>query len=291
MSDEQAELRSDLTAVLGYGEAHPGSWAGARFVNEPRVVIQVAFTGDLQQHRLAIADLVEHPDRVEVVQAARTSAELEDVRRRIEAILATESPNPMLSLGQGWQQLDLRLAATAEALAARLHQEFGDAISITVGSKPFPPRADARTPCPDVPRTTGAPPTIEVQLRLDEPVVGSGETARAVVEVTNTGDRSLTIDTDSPLVGSVLDHDRTSVVGVHVGMIAGTGRRLSLEPGATTTVPALIGTASCVPDAGYRLPAGRYFATVALPIRRQGDDGMPVVASLVPPPVPLELRA
>ena len=290
VSEQQSMLRPDQAAVVAYAKQHPDSWAGVRFVNEPRVVIQVAFTGDLEPHRLALSRLVEHPDRVEVVPSARSLAELERIREQVEAALRARSPNPMLSFGQGWLQLDLHLSATAEALAAELHERFGDAIAITVGSKPYPDRGEGRMPCPEVPQTTGNPLPIAVRLRLHQATLQSGETAGGVVEVTNTGDRALTLETDQPLVGSVLDAARTTTVGVHVGAIAGTGLRLSLEPGATAEVEALIGTASCVQGAGYRLPAGTYAAAIALPVRERRDDGMPVIATVAVEPVAIELR-
>lgn len=39
----QADLRGDLEVVRAYGAAHPGTWAGVRFQNDPAVKLVAAF--------------------------------------------------------------------------------------------------------------------------------------------------------------------------------------------------------------------------------------------------------
>jgi hypothetical protein len=49
----QSALRGDFELIVGYGEEHPGAWAGAWWDNEPAVRIVAGFTGDVAQHDAA----------------------------------------------------------------------------------------------------------------------------------------------------------------------------------------------------------------------------------------------
>jgi hypothetical protein len=302
VSREQDLLRSDLARVTQYGEAHPGSWAGTRYRNEPRVVVEVAFTDDVAHHRTELEALVDHPDRLVVTAAAHTEAELARIRGEVEALLAREPENPMQSLGQTWLQLELRLRATAEPLAAELHRRYGDALTITVGAFGYPWSDDDPSLCPPPPPTTSTsittpaatpPPAgpagaLAVVLHLDQPAVRSGDEARGTVVVTNTGDTRVDLETGRPLIGSVHDADTMRRMGTYVGAVAGTGLRLALDPGASAEVDVVVGTTSCDRTAGYRLPPGAYLVRTELPLTTQGDPTP--VAVLVPTPVRLELH-
>jgi hypothetical protein len=50
----QSVLAGDFESVVGYGEEHPGEWAGAWFDNEPAVRIVAAFAGDATRHDAAL---------------------------------------------------------------------------------------------------------------------------------------------------------------------------------------------------------------------------------------------
>lgn len=287
---EQEVLRGDLAAIHAYGEARPDAWAGVRYVNEPTIRLQAAFAKDVDNHRAAIRELVEFPDRVEVVEAVRTRAELVRIRTEIEQLLEAETPNPMLSLGEGWLQVDLQLVASAEPVAELVHRRYGDAVAITVGSFPYPRRADGPSaPCPEVPATTGRVASLEVELRLPGGAQRSGDAISAALAVTNTGIDEVALSSDEPIVGHVLTPAGDRVVGVYTGAIAGTGLAMTLAPGATQEVAVIIGTASCDPTLGYLLPAGPYLAVAGLPVRERSADGMPVVATIVAVPVGIEL--
>lgn len=77
--DWQVRLSGDVERLVAYGEQHPESWGGLRFDGSRLVV---SFT-DPDRHRAAVADLVSHPDRVDVVPAERSEQERERIRAAV----------------------------------------------------------------------------------------------------------------------------------------------------------------------------------------------------------------
>lgn len=65
----QSTLRRDVEVVRRYGIAHPDTWTGVRFDNDPSVRIVAWFTRDLAVHRAALRRVVEHPDRLVLEQS------------------------------------------------------------------------------------------------------------------------------------------------------------------------------------------------------------------------------
>ena len=82
----QSALRGDFELTAGYGEEHPGAWAGAWFDNEPSVRIVAAFTGDAAQHDAALRRRLRHPDRLVVESRQLSLCGLRRVRQEIGPI-------------------------------------------------------------------------------------------------------------------------------------------------------------------------------------------------------------
>ncbi len=55
------------------------------------------------------------------------------------------------------------------------------------------------------------------------------------------------------------------MAGEFAGAVTAVGRRIQLDPGASTALPLAIGTASCLPDASYVVLPGRYEVIAAIP--------------------------
>src|ERR1700749_1248304 len=98
-------LRGDLELVTGYGEEHPGTWAGVWFENEPTVYIVAAFTSDVAQHDTTLRPRLRPPGRLRVQRMPHSLADLRHIRQEIERTLqqrAAVTGRPILtSIGNG----------------------------------------------------------------------------------------------------------------------------------------------------------------------------------------------
>ncbi len=150
----------------------------------------------------------------------------------------------------------IRLAPWATAIAAELHQQFGDDIELTVGALPYPPgrrplRPAAVGPTPDL---LGPD---EIAAELDGPaVVSSGHTLRHGLLLRNLTGREFQIATNGQVTADVVDPHTGEVVGGYAGFQTLPLIIFRVAPGETERVPLLIGTASSTPRLGYAIPPG-----------------------------------
>src|SRR4051812_41198320 len=142
LAREQNKLHGDVTTVSEYGSAHEDEWGGVRIVNEPMVVIEVAFTDDVEHHRAALTRAVAHPDQLRVVTARHTEAHLTAICDETVAWLEDQHPGALATAGRCWDTVEVHVHATAAAAAQELWDRYGDAVALTVGTKPFPPRRE-----------------------------------------------------------------------------------------------------------------------------------------------------
>ena len=70
------------------------------------------------------------------------------------------------------------------------------------------------------------------------------------------------------LTGGVRRDGQDVLAGTFVGAITAEGFRIGLDPGSSTEVRLIIGTASCLPDTSYVVPPGRYEAVAAIPFNQ-----------------------
>ena len=140
----QSALRGDFELITGYGEEHPGHWAGAWFDNEPAVRIVAAFTGDVAVHDAALRPRLRHPDRLVVESRQHSLSGLRRVRQEIERTAgqrATQTGRPILtSIGEGKGVICVALRADQENLASELAARYGSAVELRVGAFCFPDR-------------------------------------------------------------------------------------------------------------------------------------------------------
>jgi hypothetical protein len=168
-----------------------------------------------------------------------------------------------------------------EALAAELVDRYGDAIDVTVGVLSYP-IAEASPVCTE-PVGERSPAGLEVAI---VPPAGPFVTSDAEpwsfeIRLTNVGDAPIAFGSGIA-TGTVLD-----AIGNVVGSSANIGRedvgiQIDLAPGASTSLPGVVGPASCEPRLGYLLPPDDYQLVATLSRFDASSQG-----TLLTPPQPI----
>jgi hypothetical protein len=264
LAREQNKLHGDVTMVAEYGRAHEDEWGGLRMVNEPTVVIEAAFTDHVDHHRATLSRMLTYPARLQVVPARYTESELTAILDETLAWLQDKHPGALSTAGKGWAAVEVHLEPTATAVAQELRDRYGDALGLTVGTKPFPPRPDVvptgPRPLPDAPADVNG---VHAEIILEDNVVPSGTTVRGQIAFHNHGDQPATIH-GGQMVGSVVRLGTDEIVGVYVGAVLAFGLTVSMSPGEDGWLPLLVGTASVIPNSDPVLPPGDYEAVAVV---------------------------
>lgn len=187
-------------------------------------------------------------------------------------------PDPDSDRAEG-ERICVELAAWATDVAAVLHGKYGTWLDLRVGAMSFPTREQVRGAA----RLSGAP-TDSVGLVIEtaeELRVRTGRNLRAPVLVTNRGEEPRVLHTNGVLQSAVVD-SAGEVVGCYAGAQIMPLVRFIVEPGESSRVPALIGTASVVPDLGYAVPPGTWGVVIRVPTRD---------ADLLSVPLPLTITS
>lgn len=243
--------------VRDYVAGFPEVFGGIRVDGD---LVVVAFTADLDEHLRGLRASVEHPELVRVERARYSEAKLTDDIGAIRRRLADDPRNPE----QGGSPGRIQLRAPFAGLAAELHHQYGDALEITVGHKPFPPEKIGRRDPVPVPSPTVAVPGLELTVVVDEPTVVAGEEVRGRVVFTNDGANRVEGMT-GVLTGGVRREGDDVMAGSFTGAVALVGYTVRLEPGESTELGLVVGTASCLPDTSYVVPPGTYEVVAASP--------------------------
>lgn len=132
MFAEMSKVEPMLGLVLQYGGQHSEQFGSYGLVwhdvNDASVFI--SFTADLDVHREALRALVSYPDELIVCQVAVAG----EVAQALSAQLADELEGRYQSVGVGINGVEVVLMPGEEALATELAEEYGDALTVTVGS-------------------------------------------------------------------------------------------------------------------------------------------------------------
>jgi hypothetical protein len=265
LSLEQARLRADMNLVRTYGQAHPEDWAEVSWNNEPVVRFVVRFVDNVDEHRRALLERVEHPDRLEVARARFTDARLSEVMAEIQS--AYSGLGALKRFGPRGNRLRMLLTASAASTAEELHRRYGDLVVLTVGALPYPLDGATARSVPEPPVTSGSLPA-RLELVLDDTTVSAGADLRGVLHITNLSDAELAFMTGI-LVGWVYKAGGARPVSTYIGARTGQGLGVRLAPGETSTrPPVLLGTASYDPAVGYCLTPGAYEAMTVLECSR-----------------------
>jgi len=194
-----------------------------------------------------------------------------------------ESPE-VNTITQGRQTVDVDLRAGAATVAGQLLAEHGKAVQVSLAGRSFPPTMTTfPTVAPPGPRPTAERPDVRLRLLLDSPTVASGDNIRGKLEIANQGRIPTEVETNHPLIASVLFQDGT-VAGLFTGFVAGTGRILRLNPAQTATLLVLGGTTGTLT---YCTPPGDYAVVVRVPFNPPYGVGQQ--EQMVSPPVALRV--
>ena len=279
LSFEQGKLRNDVATVRAYGEAHPDTWVALRFENEPSVRIVALFVGDdLRPHEEALRQLVEHPDQLELRSSPYPLAHLEAIRDEIHALATSLESGTFKMWGVGQGMVNVQLRASEEPLAAELHDRYGGAVDLTVGSFRYP----AMTPLYPRVETWGKQAPLLSADVADVSVpkgltIGSGEDLMSVLLTHNNTDQELVIKTNGQVTARVVDPQTGDYVGGFTGAQHMPLIPFRIPPGESVDIPLLIGTASSVPELGYAIPPGQWSIEVTLGISDQGAFRTPLL--------------
>jgi hypothetical protein len=282
----QSALRGDFELIVGYGEEHPGTWAGAWWDNEPAVRIVAGFTGDVAQHDAALRPRLRHPDRLVVESRQHSRSDLRQVREEIERTLeqrATQVGRQILtSIGEGAGIIRVALRADQENLASELAARYGSAVELRVGDFCFPDRWRSHPQLPAVPALEEQTfDGLEISVEAGQRVLEAGDDGHGRLVLRNSGSERIgPLASGQPLAGS-LQNASLETVGGYGGWIAGTGLIIDLAPGQSARIPVIYGTASTREDLGYVVPPGTYWLKVQLRFRH-GLGGPPTHALTAP---------
>jgi hypothetical protein len=251
---------------------------------------------DTREVQDEIRTSLEFPDDVCFLPARFSPAYLRDVLQEISR-LSKELPLPAFQgFGPMWDGVTAELDASQEELAASLHQRFGDALVLTVGSFPYPmdrpltfmeelSQGRRVSSTPELPVV----PNLEGRLILPDSIIKSGSRFDAEVVVTNLGSTPVEYTRGAPTV-SLLDPATHEVVGGFRGWVNAMGILLSLMPGESATLRALTGTTSTRRELGYVLPPGKYLARATLHLSPWHGEAPRGGEVIITPEVEIEIR-
>jgi hypothetical protein len=204
--------------------------------------------------------------------------EAERVRAELEGRMSA-GDRRFLELSDADGVVHVGLRADGEELAAELTAQYGDVVAVTVGRFGYPGVVTQRQAgaC-TVPAGDPADEAIRTEIVVDTPPDQPGAWGSGSIRLHNDGPDPIQF-TSGTATGTLVRDGRP--VGAYEGAISLSGVAVDLPPGGDTTLPFLIGSASCDPALGYAVPPGTYDLVVAVP----GRPG------LVAGPVPLEIPA
>jgi hypothetical protein len=211
----------------------------------------------------------EAPTVVDQAPSEAATGELRGVPRvRRELNRLAQSEERIVAMGNTADAVRVDLRADAEALVARLHEQYGDAVELLIGGMPYPLPSEIPDDfrCPS-PRVQPWPAGVTAAFELDDDTLPQGGTINGVVTVHNASDEQFVLDLRGPVLGWVYDVGEVSTPRGQPGVVfealgdggsEPTGPRRVLAPGQDTRVGVPVGTASCDPARGYALAPGDY---------------------------------
>jgi hypothetical protein len=288
LETEHSKFRSDLEAVRRYGESHADDYVEELFENEPHIRLIVLMVGDhLAEHEVALRELVDHPNQLEVRRTPFPRSQLEEIRREVNDT-ASNNSGAFMQRGIARGRVNVQLAADREDLAASFHQRFGDAVELRVGVFPYPSasRSDNQEKEPPAVARPKLPllPSEEFEVVLeDEIVVSSGGTKSGKLRIHNRGSAEVVIETTGGVTARVVDSQTGDGVGGFVGAQAAPLIKYRIAPGETVSIPLLVGTTSSVRLLGYAVPPGSWAIEVPIQIEGRGKFRTSLLPILILP--------
>jgi hypothetical protein len=263
-----ATIHNDILTVATYGRAHQKDWAGYEITGDKPVRIKIWVTDNLTEHAKALGSILEHPDRVDLVAATYTTGELQTVTDAI-VVDAQANPSAFTTFGgaPGGQVVEFGLAAGQEKLADMYILRYGSEVRITVGDGPYVPDGCGPQPnprtCPDI---TGQDPSaadLTLSLAPQTFTITQSGYGAATLTVTNNGTTTYHLETDNPLIGTLV-YPGTTRVAADGTDTKGTGLIIDLSPGQSQAINVAFSARRCDGQPGSAIPPGTYGLRVAL---------------------------
>lgn len=253
--------------IQDYGKRHPESFGGVRWNDDHYVV---SFTDRLDAHRTELRALVADPSMIEVDPAGYTGAYLRRIGEEIRAELRHDPRRVLRASGPG----TVTLRAPFAAVAADLHVRYGDALDITVGTKPFPPERIVDPPLVRLPVSTIDLPDLVLDFDIGEATVAPGDDLSGTVTLTNQGRERLRF-LSGAAVGSIRQPGSDHLSGTFHGWMSSVGLNVDLQHAQSTDLPLIVGTTSCLPDRSYVVEPARYELVVAVSVNPVDEHHQP----------------
>lgn len=253
----QQRLAGDAEKARTYALQHPDTFGSIRFENSPQVRLVIGFTDELAEHCAALRGLLEYPDEFQLIRSEVTEIRLLEIQQEVNVAAGEFFVSSGIGAGP---PVSVALRADGEEVAAELIEQYGDLVTITVGLLPYPDLLQpGNVSCAaTIPPPPSQPTPLVAEMLPIEAPIASGADFKTIVRVTNTGEETITFESGQPLVGFVFHPGQTTPIAMYAGGISGTGVGAELAPGDFLDIAVLVGTASCDPALGYRLPPGRY---------------------------------
>ena len=128
---ESSRLEPMLGQVLAYGQQHADQFGSYGFVwqSADDASVFISFTANVDEHRDALARIVQFPDQLVVCQAALPG----DQAAALLARLTTELEGKWVTIGSTGESVAIGLPSGQDELAEDLKTRYGDAVKVTVG--------------------------------------------------------------------------------------------------------------------------------------------------------------
>ncbi|MCU1398240.1 MAG: hypothetical protein JWN62_1349, partial [Acidimicrobiales bacterium] len=265
-----ADLQHDIQTVTAYAQANAAEWAGYEITADKPARIKIWVTDHLAEHAADLGSQLEHPDRVDVSLAYYSAADLAAISNTIISD-AQKNPGAFVEFAEGsptGQVIDFGLAPGEEQLADQYINEYGNAIRVRVGELAYVPSGCGTPPsplaCPDVEGQDPASDGVSLALALRTASIPQSGYGTATLTVTNVGTSQVHIDTNNPLLGTLVYPGSTRVAAFGRS-VKGTGIVLDLAPGHSGSIDVTFTADRCDGQPGSAIPPGTYGLRVALP--------------------------
>ena len=132
MLAESSRLEPMLGQALAYGQQHADQFGsyGLVWQGADDASVFISFTANVDEHRDALAHVVQFPDELVVCQAALPG----DQAAALLARLMVDLEGKYVSIGSTGEAVVIGLPAGEDELAADLTARYGDAVKATVGA-------------------------------------------------------------------------------------------------------------------------------------------------------------
>lgn len=183
----------------------------------------------------------------------------------MHAELSERHDDQVSSIGYSTGRVNITLRSSEEALAAELHERYGQQLDLSVGVLPYPmPVPPPPSECAEVPAATTSL-DVDAHIEGTEPLTTTvPNPPSADVVLANTGSETVHLEFGAaPPALLVRPGEATAVNAFEFGVPAYL-EILDLEPGASERLRVGIGLASCDPNVGYRVPPGDYELIVVI---------------------------